>query len=373
MIEKTEFLSHQRAGDINKNLILNYIKNNAPITRTEIWERLGLSRASVTQITRKLIEQGLIDVAGPVESSSGRKPILLKFNVNARTILVFDWHSKTLASLNMDAEIKQKKSIIVSQSIEAEEFVDLLKNEIDIFMNENRVNKKDVLGLGLILPGIINSEKGKILLMSENNWKDVLLGSMFKSRTSFNTIIEMDSNVNAIGEYLYGHAKGVNDFVLFEVEKSGIGLSLFLNGVLYKGKNNFVGEIGHIKMIENGPLCKCGKKGCLEAVIRESISGNKGQINDEIIGCLGWVVSVVINILDPEMIVFSGSIIETDGNRLLMQIKKILMDEVIEKGRDVKFTCSTPGDQCRMRGMGSLVYNRLFSKISTVSEQKNNS
>lgn len=368
MITETEFLSHQRAGHINKNLILNFIKNNSPITRTEIWEKLGLSRASVTQITQKLIKQGLIEVVGPVESSSGRKPILLKFNANAHMILVFDWHTKTLASLNLDAEIKQKKNIIIPERIQADDFADLLKKEIYIFTDENGINKKNVFGLGLILPGIIDTESGKVLLMTENNWKNVALGALLQKKTGFNTIIESDSHMTAIGEYLYGNAKNINDFVLFEIEEAGIGLSLLIKGSLYKGKNNFVGEIGHIRISESGARCKCGKNGCLEAAIKEEISMNNGQINDKVISYLGWAISVIINILDPEMIVFSGSVVENMGDKLLIQAKKALMSEVIDEDiRKIRFSYATPGVNCRMKGMSSIIYNKFFSKISIIN------
>jgi predicted NBD/HSP70 family sugar kinase len=86
------------------------------------------------------------------------------------------------------------------------------------------------------------------------------------------------------------------------------------------------------------------------------------MITDEVIEYLGWGVSVVINILDPEIIVFSGSVFETDDNMLLTKIKNTAKKMLVDKGiRDVKFACSSSGIQNRIMGIGHLIYDELFN------------
>jgi DNA-binding MarR family transcriptional regulator len=93
-LQKTEnkFLTHQNAAILNKNAVLNYIRWKAPISRTEILESMGLSRASVTQIIKQLIEQGLVYETGSGESRCGRKPCYLEFNANYKQTVIFDQH-----------------------------------------------------------------------------------------------------------------------------------------------------------------------------------------------------------------------------------------------------------------------------------------
>ena len=360
-VSRQKFLTHQDAALFNKNVILNFIKHNAPVSRTDIWERLNLSRASVTMIIKQFIEAGLVCETGTGESRGGRKPSFLEFNANAGYILVFDWHSKTLFITDLNSEVIYHRVLQLINTDSPEVFVSTLKNEIESVKKTQRFHEKRVLGLGLIMPGLLDASKGIVMLSTEQGWRDVNIKKMVENATNIMTWLEADGNMHAYGELLYGAGEGVKDLILFEIEEDGIGSALILNGELQRGSFNMIGEIGHIRLFENGPMCSCGKAGCLQAFIKDSI---KRDSYHEMVKYIGIGLSILINILDPKVVILSGKVIEKEDQHFIEEIRCAAMKNVLDGStREVCIEKSILGHQARVKGISDLIFSMNFKEI----------
>lgn len=362
--ENTKFLTHQSAGVLNKNAILNYIKNNAPVSRTDIWQKMNLSRASVTQIIKQLMEQGFVFETGVGQSRGGRKPCFLGFNENASNILVFNWHLKTLYLTDLNSNIIDSSVLAMPANIKPEDYAVKLDNSVKDIMKCHKLNTQKIMGIGLIMPGIIDVEKGIVLYSVEHNWRNVSLREMVEKSTGMKTIVETDGNMNVLGECICGDGRNIKDFVLFEIEEEGLGIGLILNGELLRGSNNMIGEIGHIKVSEFGLTCRCGNEGCLESKIKELLSRKEGNWMCEVANYIGTAASIIINMLDPKLIVFSGAVVDKLGDCFINEVRNVAFESVLNrKHREVEIKRSLLGEKASLKGMCKRIYDINFSEI----------
>jgi Transcriptional regulator/sugar kinase len=362
--EITQFLTHQNAAALNRNAILNYIKNNAPISRTDIWEKMGLSRASVTQIIKQLIDQGFVYETGTGESRGGRKPCFLEFNANARNILAFDWHMKALFLTNLNSEIIYSKTISFNNNINAGDFVTVISHSVDEIIKSQKLDFQRILGLGLVMPGLIDPIKGTVMLSTEQDWKNVNLVHMVEKSTGLKTILEQDGNMQALGEYNYGVGSRDKNFVLITIEDDGIGSTLILNGELQRGNHNMSGEVGHITLDDNGPLCSCGKKGCIEAYIKAAVRKKTSNWKSEASLYIGKATSIIINLLDPKVVVLTGNVINKGGDELIEKIIEVTLENVLKaEDRDISINKSSVGSYIGIKGICGQIYDINFSEV----------
>ncbi|HHW47091.1 MAG TPA: ROK family transcriptional regulator [Clostridiaceae bacterium] len=356
-----KFLTHQDAAILNRNLVLNYIKENAPVSRTDIWENTDLSRASVTQIIKQLIEHGYVYEKGTGESRGGRKPCYLEFNANVRNIIVYDWHLKSLFLTDLNANIIYRKNVQFNGRISPDEFSEMIAEAVNETIEVQKLDIKKVIGFGLVIPGMIDPVNGNVILFVEQGWKNVNLKSMVESKTGIETTLEMDSNMLALGEFKYGVGNEEKNFVLLDVEDDGIGFAFIINGECYRGSNNMNGEIGHVSLNNEGPKCSCGRNGCIEAYIKEVLRRKTNNWKKEAAYYIGIAASIIINALDPRIIVLSGNVIEKGGEELVSSIRNVVLNNVLKADkRNIKIEKSTLGQYGRIKGICSLIYENNF-------------
>jgi len=228
-----------------------------------------------------------------------------------------------------------------------EKVVEQLKKVLDSLLKEN----KDVKGIGIGVPGVIKD--GKITFTPNMPLNEFNLVDFVEQEYNIKTIIENDANASMYGEWKFGAAKGAKNAVGYFVG-TGIGGGLILNESLYKGSFNFAAEIGHMNVYPEGPLCGCNLRGCLESlsskvaiqreIIRKKERGEKTLIkssdlkgivksstlktaydqgDDLVRGILndaaryiGINAGSIINLLNPEVIVLGGGVMEALGEQL---------------------------------------------------------
>jgi glucokinase len=122
-----------------------------------------------------------------------------------------------------------------------------------------------ILGVGIGAPGPLDPASGRVFFAPNLNWCEVNLKEILEKELGLPVFIENDANLAALGEYLYGAGKGHNDLVFITVS-TGVGGGLIIRGEIYSGASGAAGEIGHMVVVPDGPLCSCGNRGCLEAV-----------------------------------------------------------------------------------------------------------
>ena len=128
-----------------------------------------------------------------------------------------------------------------------------------------RVGKRDLLGIGVCIPGPVNTQTGEVPWSPNlRGWEGMPLRQVLSRCFSVPVFMDNDANAAGFGEKIFGAGKNVRDFVYITVS-TGIGGGLVLDGKIHRGASFCGGEIGHITVVPDGNLCKCGKRGCLEA------------------------------------------------------------------------------------------------------------
>jgi len=376
---------------INRSHVLNAIKTHGPIGRADIARRTGLSPATVTSISAKLISQRLILEKSAGDSSGGRPPILLVINPKGGYVIgikLTETHA-VCALTDLEAQIIAKSSVPLSGH-EPSQVVDDLAQMVLLLIREQKIAKKQLLGVGLGLAGIVDAEKGVLRQSPIYGWDNVPLRGMFQSKLHIPIYVENDVNTLTLTERWFGHGQDVDNFLTVTVGR-GVGLGIVVNGQFYRGQTGGAGEFGHVTMNPYGPLCACGKHGCLEAyvgdpgLIRQAQeSAAKGDLSvsvqniDELLSLaqagdktaiqifdqagriLGIGIANLINLFNPKKIIISGEGTR-EGDFLFNPMKESIQQNTMPGLFDPgTIEIALWGDDAWARGAAGLVLREVF-------------
>jgi len=266
---------------------------------------------------------------------------------------------------------------------------------IEELLDKENCSIKSLGGIGLGVPGIVDPDKGKILVTPNTNLSGFALGSALKKKFNLKIALGNDVNLGVLGEKWLGAGKGVKNLVgIFP--GTGVGGGIIVNGQLLTGAHGAAAELGHIVMDLNGPLCTCGNRGCLEAmtgrwaierdvrqairkgtktVVTKLVDGKNDVIKSRVLRealnkkdplitqiitraaeTLGLSCISIRHLFDPEMIIFGGGVIEACGNFMLPMIRKVTeKDPLFSKIPKCKIVKSQLGDDAVLLGAVALV------------------
>lgn len=252
----------------NIKVVLDTIRFSEEISRKDLADKIGLTPASITNITNYLIEQKYLMETGKEESSGGgRKPILLSINERACYIIGIDLSASKIICILTDfkANILARKTEKVSQNDEAEHIIDQITGLIDTVIEEAGTERGEVKGIGLATPGPSDLEKG-IMINPPNltKFKNYPIRDVIEKKTGIPVVFEHHTAAAGYCEAWLGRARRSKCMVLCSVLDIGIAGSIFIDGKVFHGFQNTSGEIGHMIIDQNGPKCACGNYGCLE-------------------------------------------------------------------------------------------------------------
>ena len=253
---------------INRFAILHAIRDAGTISRVDLARRTGLSQAAVTGITADLLGEGMLLEQPGGRSEGGRRPVPLALNpVGAYTVgvhLSVDQASVVLMDLQAGIrEVYSKK--IAPDDNAAERIAEIVVESIQTCLWQADFTKKQISGIGVAIPGLIDSRTGFIHYVPNYGWNDIALADLLRERMGVPVYVENSANTLAIFEQWFGIGRGIDNFLLITTEH-GIGAGLVLDGKLYRGSRGIAGEFGHTVIDVNGPRCRCGQTGCLEAI-----------------------------------------------------------------------------------------------------------
>ena len=358
-MERT-FLSHVDAAVRNRNSVLRYIKKNEKVSRTDIYESMNISRASITQIIRYLQESGLVMETGEGDSTGGRKAMHLKFNGGCKKIYAFDWTTRLLCLMDLNGTILYDRAISFDNGIKPVQFAAKLKQEIYEIDTLKMCPEEEIVGFGISLPGQIDSRSGTVLYSVELGWQNVSLRELFADRFGEGVYLERTGNLMALGELARYKMGKCSHFQLFILGTDGIGVSTIIHGGCQHGANYMHGELGHIKVPEN-TICSCGQRGCLEAVVNDLLLHSNGEFTDRVIDYLAMGVSTSINISDVDTALLVGSFVEqmTDEQRekLVYNIRSKVTSQHMRKLK-IRFRLDTKG--LGLRGIGEYLFDQIY-------------
>lgn len=260
----------------NKSIVLDTIKNKAPISRAKIATETGLNKGTVSSLVSDLIDDHLIYESGPGKSSGGRRPVMLLFNQSAGYSIGIDIGVNYLLGVltNLEGEIHQEK-IIEFSNLALEDIQEKLFETIDYLISSAPENPYGIVGIGVGVPGTVD-KNGVVLLAPNLNWENIDLKAILTDKYQIPIIIENEANAGAYGEKKFGVGKD-NKNIIYVSAGIGIGVGLILNDSLYKGNNGFSGEFGHMTIEIDGKKCRCGNEGCWELYASEQALINKAE------------------------------------------------------------------------------------------------
>ncbi|MHB8895948.1 MAG: ROK family protein [Candidatus Geothermincolia bacterium] len=255
-----------------------------------------------------------------------------------------------------------------------------------------------VLGVGIGAAGFILHEEGIVLESPNIAWSDVPLRALVTEASNLPVFLDNDANAAAAGEHFAGACKGVDDFIYLTMG-TGIGGGIFVNGRLYRGHRGTAAELGHMTVDPSGPVCGCGRRGCLEAMasgtalereaarlaesseaslLMEMSGGETGLITGEMVSAaadrgdpaaleafkrigyyLGLGVVNLIHAFDPEMVVIGGGVARS-GRHLTEELEKAVKENGLPSlvsGTSIKL--STLGGDAGLIGAGAIAWEGI--------------
>jgi predicted NBD/HSP70 family sugar kinase len=380
-------INHGRMRSSNKRFILDYIRKNGPVSKKEISDRLKMSFTAVTTFVSELLTENTIVAHGNAKSSGGRKSELFQPNPDAFYVFGADIQVDRLVILLQDfcGNLRERQEIPLTQS--GERYIaSLLSDSIRLTYQKTGLPQNKLAGIGISVPGIVNSASGLVELAPNLNWRRVDLQQLLQVRP---VVIANEANAAAFGELYYGFAQEAVSAIFLSVGH-GIGSGLIFDHRLFAGGNFIAGEFGHMSLDPHGPVCRCGKRGCWEtyasneAALRlyEQLAGRKPpggfetiidlyqqnnpiaqRIIRETVYYLGVGISNLINGLNPELIVIGGSL-GTIGERVYPELLNTVKGLSLAPSFDgVAIRFSKFGNDAAALGAASMAIDRHLNSI----------
>jgi len=231
--------------EINRSSILEMVRSNSPISRTQIAEDLQVSLPTVMRIVDELMEDGLVIEDGEKEWSGGRKRKRLIFNGSQHLVIGIDLGGTKIFGAvadfngNILHEIREEH-----HQTQAEGSLEYLCTIIDRLLTFSESTDLPVRGIGIGVPGVVQPDTGVVSIAPALDWKDFPLKSQLEERYEHPIAIDNDVNLAALGEMWFGAQENENNLVLLTIG-TGIGAGIIINGAVYGGSHNLAGEVGY--------------------------------------------------------------------------------------------------------------------------------
>jgi N-acetylglucosamine repressor len=256
--------THQQTKQHNRDLVLRTIFANESVSRAEVARVTNLTRTTVSDMVNGLLAEGLVEEVGRGESIGGKSPILVSVVADSRYLIGLNLGQDKFigAIVNLRGDIKEMVEVPVHDD-NGQNALELAYQIIDQLI---RKKIKPIVGIGVGAPGLINTREGVVINAVNLQWQDLPLGQLLRKKYKLPVSVLNDSQATAIGEYVYGGQHAADENLIVVNVRHGIGAGILINGRLFQGDGGGAGEIGHVVVQENGELCRCGKRGCLETI-----------------------------------------------------------------------------------------------------------
>lgn len=402
-------VKYSEAGDLNvveqknnaqKRKIIKHLFLYGAMTNTDLGKYVKLSTPKIISLLNELKNDGLIEELGQGNSSGGRRPNLYgnkedAFYIVGISINIYKTSVSIFNAKNQKITDDQILPLTISHGTT---IIDPIVEFTESIIRDKQIPREKIMGIGIEMPGMLDSETGinKTYMVS-----DLPVAEVFRTKFGLEVLIENDAKARAFAELRFGLAHAKKNVLAIHLDW-GIGLGIIVNGKLYKGRDGFAGEFGHLPMVDNGILCKCGKQGCLEtiasgtAIVRMAKEGMKagrssflGQLMEEdpnnveirkvvqaaVMGdqysisilanvghWLGKGLAYLIQIFNPELIILGGRMSEANQFILppIQQSIQIFCNP--ELSNEIEIKVSELGSQAGIQGVAALVLERILDK-----------
>lgn len=374
-----------------------------PKTNVEICKDFNISAPKSTALLNELMEEKLVEKRGRAKSEGGRQPDLYRLRDHSLFVLsiaVGRFKTKMAIFDNNNINLTGIKSFAVpiSKDLSA---VDQLHENAEALIEESGIDRYKLMGIGINMPGLVDSEEGNNHTYFQTEPGAPTLLQVLKKKFKKPVHLQNDVKSTALAEFRFGRARGRKDVLVISLDW-GIGLGILMDGKLMSGTTGFAGEIGHIPLVNDGTLCYCGKRGCLETVAsgialarlaKEGIKSGQDSLLNELsdqeidkivpklvidaanrgdqyaisilsrIGInLGKGIAILIQLFNPELIILGGKIAEAKEyitTPIQQSINKYCMEQLREQ---TEIALSNLGSDADILGSVAVVMERIFEE-----------
>lgn len=394
---------------VNLDTIVGVVRQHAQVTRAELIEASGLSKATVAGIVTELLGKGLILESGKRSAGRGRSQVLLTFNSGARMVLGAQVEDErcTVVLTDLDSTVRE----CVTRTIDGPAPEAILDALADAAAQLRDRTTAPILGLGVGVPGDVDKAGRKVAVAVSHGWKDLDIADRLEQRLQIPVVAANRAKVAALG-HLRRRGPDADDNLIYIFLGSGIVAGIVIEGQLYFGRDGAAGDIGHLTVHRDGMLCGCGNHGCLHTVASEGAilglaraaareSGasaplhaltagrlTAGRLTDlsladlaeaahqqdpdilrllaDVGADIGIVVANLVNTLSPDAVVLGGPTIEL-GKALLDPIRQEIRRRALpEPLAGLRITESTDDGETGASGAAALCIGRLPGVLRAV-------
>ena len=365
--------------------VVSALRERGVASRAEIARMTGLSRSTVSTLVTDLIESGLAlerDGAGEGATHAGRPPVMVSLDPSAGLAIGIDFGHRHLrvavSDLSHTVLAETWRELDVDHS--AREGLDAAADFVEQVLREAKGDRDRVIGAVMGLPAPIDRETGTVQDSSIlPGWVGVDAVAEASARLGLPVEVENDANLGALAELVWGAGKGRSEVVYLKVA-TGIGGGIISNGRLHHGVRGTAGEIGHTRVMDAGPVCRCGNRGCLETVasgraITALLSESRMQevstrqllelaeqgdaAARRLIGDAGYALGIaaanLCNVLNPECVIVGGDL-SAAGDVLLEPMRDAVRRNGLPSAiADFEVLAGVLGDRAEMLGALALV------------------
>lgn len=385
-----------------KMQIMSLLYQKSSRSASTLSKLTNVSLPTVRLVLDELIEENVVAIRGIGDSQGGRKPVIYSLSADAFYILAVELgHHSAKAVIYNSHNNEVSRILSFETNINDSELEGAVDKALNALLAETKLQKQKIVAIGLSMPGLIDSEQGINKTIRKGANRDVV--SRFSRYFQIKTFIENDARMQALGEFTFGTARQTRNAIVINWDW-GLGLGMILDGTIFKGANGSAGEFSHIRIDEEGDLCECGKKGCLQsmagagkliAMAREELergavsqltaqfAHNPDSLNPgDIINCakkgdelsmmllsklstrMAWGLSVLIQLLNPELIVLSGPMLKANQYVLIpiqQALHKYCLESILE---NVRIEVSRMDESAGLKGVAVMVFQKIFSDKS---------
>lgn len=328
--------------------VLSLIRDEGPMSRAELARRLALSATTITRVVNDLDAAEVLDESqAPAQSGVGRPANTLRIRADACCVAaaqigvgivhlgIFNALGERLASQQFDYDIEAGADALLRRVAEGLRAVGLASGRA-----------ASLLGIGVAVPGPVDAAGRRMLVSIRLGWRDVPVADTLESLTGLPVTVEHNVRAMALAEARFGQGRGLRS-VAFVYLRSGLGAGLVVQGQPFSGGVHGAIELGHLQVIEGGPACVCGGRGCIETVLSETAlraaakrlrvapepdpltaiwsaaqrRADAARVIDGVVAPLSTGLSALATLLNPELVLLGGA---------LADIPDPLFEQVVE-------------------------------------------
>lgn len=379
--------------------ILRLLYQKGASSASLLSKTINMSLPTTRTLLEELIQQSAIRPSGTGESLGGRKPVIYAISENSFYVLAVELgHYKAHAVIVNSLNQWMTRVAEFEATIDDDDLVDKIDSVFRDLLLEAGLSEKRVEAIGISMPGLIDSVKGINKTIRKPELRSI--SERIKGRLGMPVYIENDARMQALGEFEFGIARNTRNALVINWSW-GLGLGMIFNGEIYNGSTGNAGEISHIRVIEDGKLCQCGKRGCFQTVAgaKSLVDAARAEIGkgtisrlstlfgehpesigpSDIIECarqgdelsitllreigtrLAWGLSILIQLNNPELIVLNGPLTKA-GQYVLIPIRQALNQYCLHTILDnVRVEISDAEDYMGLKGVAVMAFNKLFA------------